>query len=79
MKLTVVRLARITMLCTTCLAAKYNVASLRNFTRIIGQSYVIEDGSFFQIIERFNELSLRLLQFSVPAKFSQYNAQFRFR
>ena len=30
------------------------------FTRTIGQSCVIKDGSFFHIIKRFDELPLRL-------------------
>ena len=33
-----------------CLAAKYNVASLQDSTRITGQSCVNEDGAFFHSI-----------------------------
>ena len=48
------------------------------------QSCVIENGSFFHIIWRFDEHSLRFLAvifflFFVPAKFCQYEAQFHFR
>ena len=54
--------ARVTTFVTNFVTQQNTVliASLRNVTRI-GQSCVIEDGSFFKIIKRFDELSLRLL------------------